>query len=728
MQRICVQTFVFVWFLFAAPLTRSEEVPPPNTATPPRLSLVEGQVSFWRTGAQDWTPAQPNTPLAAGDSIYTGPGSNVEFQIGPRAYVRIGEASQLQISSIEPDYVQLKLTAGEASLDLRQLLPGHTVEVDTPNAAFTVEHVGYYRFNIDQRSTTLITRRGGSATLTPANGQTTRINAAEEVVASGTDMPTLETYVAPEVDTWDRWNYSRTDSLLDSMSARYVPPEVYGAADLDHSGSWRTVPEYGPVWVPEAVAPGWAPYSAGHWIYDPVFGWTWVDDARWGWAPYHYGRWVNVNGFWGWAPGPMVARPVYAPALVAWLGGVQISAGVGVGWVALGWGEPLVPWWGPRGYAGVPSWGGWGGPRIVNRTIINTTTVNVTNINVTNITYANTQVHNAVITTTSERFGRGARDYIRPSAEQVRDWHPAERGIEVRPSAASLAPGEGHAVRPPQENVERQVVATRAPHDSGPSLHEAGLNAPERVGPPPKLVAPRGSAPVAEQQTLPRAGNGPEQRAEARPLGGARVETPNRPGAADQHVPPSPSTAPVRGQQVRPEAPKGPEQRAEGRSPGEARVETPNRPGAAEQHVPSPPSTAPVQGQQTRPEAPKAPEQHAKAQPVAEPRNPSINPPAVVERMRPAPPPSFNEWRNQQQSPAPQAREPAAPHPAPVPPPASNVLPRGGQANHSEPATAGSDRHNLPGEPAMKLRPVTAAAGPSRKEGGVAACKEHECR
>ena len=46
--------------------------------------------------------------------------------------------------------------------------------------------------------------------------------------------------------------------------------------------------------------------------------------------------------FWGWAPGPLVARPVYAPALVAFYGrpgaGVSVSIGVGslVGWVALG--------------------------------------------------------------------------------------------------------------------------------------------------------------------------------------------------------------------------------------------------------------------------------------------------------------------------------------------------------------------------------------------------------
>ena len=105
------------------------------------------------------------------------------------------------------------------------------------------------------------------------------------------------------------------------MSARYVSSDVYGARDLDRYGSWRVVPNYGSVWVPAGVATTWAPYTTGSWILDPYYGWTWVDTAPWGWAPYHYGRWVYVNGFWAWAPGPVVVRPAYAPALVAFYGG-----------------------------------------------------------------------------------------------------------------------------------------------------------------------------------------------------------------------------------------------------------------------------------------------------------------------------------------------------------------------------------------------------------------------
>jgi len=594
-------------------------------------------------------------PLAGGDSIYTGPGGNAEIQIGPRAYVRVGESSQLELSDLEPDFVQVKVTAGVASLDLRQLPPGYTLEVDTPNAAYTVERIGYYRFDVDQRSTTLITRRGGSATLTPANGQATRVNAAEEVVISGPDAPALETYAAPELDPWDRWNYSRTDYLVDSISTRYVSPDVYGVDELDHSGSWRTVPDYGPIWIPSGVSAGWAPYSTGHWVFDPIYGWSWVDDAPWGWAPYHYGRWVYVNGFWGWAPGPIVARPVYAPALVAWLGGgVRVGVGVGVGWVALGWGEPLVPWWGPRGYVGVPHWAGWGGPRIVNRTVINTTTVNVTNINVKNITYANTQVNNAVIATNSERFGRGGRDYVRPSQEEVRAWHPAEHGIEVKPTAASLAAGEGRAARPPQEYVGRQVVATRAPRDPGSRLRSVGLQVPERASPAPQLVSPRARGPVTEQKGQ-RIEGTIEQRGGAQPRSEQRTDTANRPSAVERTPAPISATAPGQQQQA--------------------------------------------------------------------PRT------AAVERVRP-PPPNYNEWRNQQTSRQPETRAPNAPNTpsvssaprAPVSTPAVSVAdPRRQTAPGAAQTPGGAERHNLPGEPGMRLRSAqpNVAESPARKAGGA---------
>jgi hypothetical protein len=513
--------------------------------TPPRLSFVDAQVSFWRPGSEEWVAARVNTPLAPGDQLYTGSPGNVEIQIGGRAYVRAWAGTRLGLANLEPDFVQLEVTTGSMSLDIRRIDPGRTVEVDTPNAAFTIEHPGYYRLNVAAGRTSFITRRSGRATVTPAGGAAAAVASSEEVIVEGDESPRVMTYVAPELDTWDRWNYARTDALLDSLSARYLAADVYGATDLDQHGSWRVVETYGPVWVPTGVPAGWAPYSAGSWIWDPYYAWTWVDAAPWGWAPYHHGRWVFVGGFWAWAPGPVVPRAVYAPALVAFFGprvGITIGvAGPAVAWVALGWGEPVVPWWGPPAFHGVPRWFGWGGPRVVNNIVIERTKV----VHVHEIhTHRNAGERNAIRGVPRDRFGQGpvagARLAVAPDVLE-----PVRGPLDVSPRRASLTADAVRGQRPPEPARARPVVATRAAEDPGRWLGPHGIDAPRPAAPSPRLVPapahPRDAEPVPRP-----------------PFGSSTTERPRppRPPVPDRTRPAA--RAPATPKAAAPQAPAGP--------------------------------------------------------------------------------------------------------------------------------------------------------------------------
>jgi hypothetical protein len=186
--------------------------------------------------------------------------------------------------------------------------------------------------------TRFITRRGGRAKISVEGGPQQTVSPSEETVVRGTAAPVVVTYVASELDAWDRWNYARTDYEAEAPSTRYVPPGVYGISALDQYGSWRVVPQYGAVWVPSGLPTGWAPYSTGSWVWDAYYGWTWVDDAPWGWAPFHYGRWIFLDGYWAWGPGPLIAQPAYAPALVAFFGVASgASVRIGIGGPAVGW-------------------------------------------------------------------------------------------------------------------------------------------------------------------------------------------------------------------------------------------------------------------------------------------------------------------------------------------------------------------------------------------------------
>src|SRR5881397_3347892 len=526
--------------------------------TPPRLSFADGEVSFWRPGAEDWAPAKVNTPLAAGDSLYTGDNANLELQVGPGAFVRAGAGTELGVESLESDLQQFKLTSGHAAIDARRLPQGQAIEVDTPNGAFTIDHPGYYRIDVEENRTTFTTRRGGEATLVPANGEATDVGADQQVVLEGSDTPQLATNAAPDPDDWDRWNLDRSGHEAEpSPSTRYVSPEVTGAEDLDRNGEWREAPRYGHVWVPHEVPPDWAPYSTGRWIYDPYYGWTWVDDAPWGWAPYHYGRWVYTDGFWGWAPGPVVVAPVYAPALVSFFGapGVGVSVGIGfpfVSWVALGFGEPVIPWWGPVGFVGTCWWGGWGGPRIVNNVVIqHNTFVNVRNVTV----FQNTRVNHAVLAVHRDHFGRGHVEHVRLAAADVQRLRPIHGHLGVKPTPASLVAKEGHALRPPQAVHARPVVATRPPQDHSQHLRAAGLNPPASATPPPRLVhAPRPQGGGRQASPGGRATPPPPPGGEHRHLGQggarpgpppehARSERPNPGGPHEHGAPHAPAAA-----------------------------------------------------------------------------------------------------------------------------------------------------------------------------------------
>ena len=683
-KRAMATALVLLLLLASTPAVRAQAPPPPGSApaggaaeaigvTPPRLSYSEGAVSFWRPGAPDWAPAQINTPLAPGDELYTGNDGNIELQIGGRAYVRGWGDTQVGVANQEPDFLQLKITTGHATVDVRSVDPGRTIEIDTPHAAFTVENAGYYRVDVAPDRTSFVTRRGGRAGMTPAGGQPVAIAPSEEIVLEGVDSASMRSFAAPELDVWDRWNYARTDALIESTSARYVPPQVYGADDLDHYGNWRVVPTYGSIWVPQGVPAGWAPYSTGRWIYDPHYGWMWVDTAPWGWAPYHYGRWVSVDGYWAWAPGPVVARPVYAPALVAFFAAPGVTVSVGtpfVSWVALSWGEPLVPWWGRPGFVGRPYWGGWGGPRVVNNVVINKTTV----VNVTNVTvYRNTTINNAVVAVRQDGFGRQGVHETRVTQVDVRQLKPVHGALPVKPEPVSFVGSGGRAsVRPPETAMSRSVVATRPVprrvQDAGAPIAHSG--APVNV-PAPKIVPTPKAMEKAAVPTRP-------------PFGASDVERPRR------AEPPRPETSP-RPQVGTPAVPRQEPGRPEG---------APARPEPGARTEPAPGRREPTSGARV------------------EGGRPELAPPGQGERGRGGPeagPPAARPPQPQRQQPAPPAGKPPLPGE-----PADRLSPGRSEAPHA-PQRAESA--------APARRPEMQAAVPTRvRDAHVAPARASERR
>ncbi|MGA9965586.1 MAG: DUF6600 domain-containing protein [Terriglobales bacterium] len=451
------------------PSTEGQQVDPPGRAA--RLGYMTGSVSVQPQGTGDWVEGSLNRPLTIGDNVWADKDSRAELNLGT-GVMRISSETSLTLTNVTNDAVQVQLHQGTLNVHVHKLYGGEVYEIDTPNQAFTVTKSGDYRFDVDPAGdSTVVTVWKGEGEAT-GQGPAVRLHEGQQARFTNGNSLAHQISDAPRKDGFDDWCQVRDKREDDSVSARYVAPGVVGADDLDEYGAWRQTPDYGPVWVPTAVTPGWAPYSDGQWIWQNPWGWTWVDAAPWGFAPFHYGRWVSFGGYWGWAPGPYYARPYYAPALVAWFGGpgfgIGFGFGGGFGWCPLGWGEPFFPWYGAsRGYF-----------RNVN--ISNTRITNINNI--TNNYYNNRNGAGLY-----GRNGIGMPRYANTHGFTAVSRNTLERGLPVAANAARTSP-----------SALRNLSSASISRPNVSPTHE------NMLGPKAGLPAARPSAAVASRPTVSR--------------------------------------------------------------------------------------------------------------------------------------------------------------------------------------------------------------------------------
>src|SRR5579864_7813591 len=447
-----------------------QDDPPSRVA---RLGYLQGSVSFQPAGESEWVEAAHNRPLTTGDKLWADQDSRAELNLGS-AIIDVNSNTGISFLNLDDRTAQIQLSSGSINVRVRELDRDEVFEIDTPNQAFSIFRPGRYRVEASEDGTyTVVSIREGEGEST-GNGQTYTVHAGQRATFEGADRLNAQVEELGYPDDFDNWCEARYRRYEDSRSARYVSHDVVGYEDLDDNGDWRPEPSYGNVWFPR-VSVGWAPYREGHWAWIDPWGWTWVDDEPWGYAPFHYGRWVSVEGRWGWVPGPVAVRAVYAPALVVFVGGGG-GFGGNVGWFPLGPREVYVPSYRvSRGYVDRVN--------VSNTTVSTTTVTNVynttivnNNTTINNVTYVNRNVTGAVVAVPQRTFA-GAQPVSR-AAVAVNEREVASARLTTR---AAVPPGRqavmgtqahnpNRVAAPPQAVASRQVIAKTAPPPPPPSF------------------------------------------------------------------------------------------------------------------------------------------------------------------------------------------------------------------------------------------------------------------
>lgn len=549
----------------------------PAYADPPgrvgRLSYMEGMVSLHGTDQDQWSPATLNFPVTTGYSFWTEPNSRAEIEVGA-AEIRLDQSSAVDILRLDYTATQIQVEQGIVNVHMRQDVPAG-VQIQTAGGTINLTKAGSYHIDAgypngdapaDQIQVTVL--EGEAQIAGPRS--TLDVQPGETAVISGN--PVSFSLVEGNATPFDDWALSREHREVTSKTVAFVSPQTTGYQDLDDNGEWTNTPNYGPIWYPTTVSADWAPYRYGHWAYVLPWGWTWIDDAPWGFAPFHYGRWAHIGNRWGWSPGAIVARPVFAPALVVFIGGAGwgISIGLGnerpaVGWVPLAPQEVFHPY-----YQASPAY-----VRNVNITNVR----NVTNItNVTNVTTVNNFANQQAATVVPADAFTGAAPVARarvsishtelaqarvtPNVEHLQPTAAARVGIARPAVAEALVPKPGAEAK----IVNHPVTASTAhgPERTGGAGGNAGaaaaLEVPKAPGPPIRRNAGNRNAgkPGAGPQVSPRvpAAAEPATKSANAPAPGptsgtvhTESQTKLQPGAApvkpQQGVAPGPSGSPA---------------------------------------------------------------------------------------------------------------------------------------------------------------------------------------
>lgn len=307
-------SFSFLTFLAAAHPAAADA----SHARVVRLSVVEGDVRFTRQAHGDpladqkasWEKAQANLPIRQGYIVATDEGhAEVEFENGAMALLSSNTVLDFYDLSLQDGVrtTRLVLRQGSASF---YVSPMDGEYFSVTGGDFTVESPGKSSFrlnNFDDGSNVAVLSGRVSVlhkkeTAQLVKGQFLSMKAGEEAQ----DISQL-----PAQDDFDRWVSGRIQSVSTATNAslQYTGTSYYapGFADLYMYGDWFGCGGYGYGWRPFGASFGWSPFTAGQWLWDPGFGWTWMSFQPWGWAPYHYGGWLFDSSCGGWFYSP----PVY---------------------------------------------------------------------------------------------------------------------------------------------------------------------------------------------------------------------------------------------------------------------------------------------------------------------------------------------------------------------------------------------------------------------------------
>lgn len=332
-----------------------------------RIAHVEGKLFRYIDEEKDWVLTVKDTPFAFADTVYSGDGAKAELLMPNGTWLRIGEATQVQLLTLQPDATTIDVASGVARLYNKD--EETVIKVTTPFGFVVARGGSAFDLYVGEESLEVIAVRGSIDFVHEESKSKYLVHEGSFSIIADRDQ--LDRGNGAVDAAWDDWNVEREKIWNNRLrrseySAQFLPRAIREHAHvLEEHGRWERVyyeGAYRDMWRPMRVEARWRPFTTGRWTV--YYGDNcWIPDEEFGYVTHHYGAWVYIKAFRAWYWIPPTTRAVvdtprffigfsWYPGRVGWL-----HNGPYIGWV------PLAPhevyystrYWGHRTVVVKPS-------------------------------------------------------------------------------------------------------------------------------------------------------------------------------------------------------------------------------------------------------------------------------------------------------------------------------------------------------------------------------------
>ena len=279
------------------------------------VNHVAGQARFRAKDSAEWLQLSTDVTLAAGDSVSTGPFSQVEVLLNPGSYFRLGENSEFTLSDDSLESLRLTVTRGSGvveAIGFDQLKV--SIIIDTPHTRVEIVRSGLYRVNVLPGNVTEVAVVKGRAMVGREQALKVKGGRAARAGAAGTELFELDKKRKDSLDVWSKERGQTLAKLNQKLSRRTVNA-LLASTDWD-----RIWPSSGPV--------------GGFWFYS-------LGPRCWVFLPGGFGYWSSPYGssygnmLWFQYPGRGSCQSClsggYPHVGIGGNGGGMVGGGVGTG-------------------------------------------------------------------------------------------------------------------------------------------------------------------------------------------------------------------------------------------------------------------------------------------------------------------------------------------------------------------------------------------------------------